>query len=127
MGLLVRLKIQFEIGIWAGYRAFTGSPQPVGAAQWLYAGSQGRLRSTWAATHPSLRATLFNPARRRRFGLTGGASHEVAAAGIEAGCPQGRKHGARVLRRRPWEPTQSRWARCFWPRTTAESPQPPKP
>ena len=48
------------------------------------------------------------------------------AAGIEPGCPQGGPGAARVARRRPWEPPQARWAAHGPPRTTGESPQPPK-
>ena len=53
-------------------------------------------------------------------GYFGGGS----AAGIEPGSTQGRQQGARELRRRPWEPPQSRWARCCPPRTAHESPEP---
>jgi hypothetical protein len=35
---------------------------------------------------------------------------EGAAAGIEPGSPPGGRSLARAARRRPWEPTQARWA-----------------
>ena len=44
------------------------------------------------------------------------------AAGIEPSSPQGRQRWGRELRRRPWEPPQSRWPHRCWTRTTGESP-----
>jgi hypothetical protein len=58
------------------------------------------------------------------FFIDGGNGNEVAAGGIEQGSPQDLQCLARVLRRRPWEPPQSRWACCCPPRTAHESPEP---
>ena len=58
------------------------------------------------------------------FFIDGGNGNEVAAGGIEQGSPQDWQCLARVLRRRPWEPPQSRWASHCQGRTTCESPKP---
>jgi hypothetical protein len=50
------------------------------------------------------------------------------AGRIEQGCPQGWRGLAREVRRRPWEPPQTRWASPRQMRTTCESriARPPK-
>ena len=50
------------------------------------------------------------------------------AGRIEQGCPQGWRGLAREVRRRPWEPPQTRWASPRQTRTTCESriARPPK-
>ena len=56
--------------------------------------------------------------------FTDGTCLEALAGGIERGSPEAGLDAAPELRRRPWEPAQSRWAQAGCRRTTWESPEP---